>query len=124
MLKYKVLGIILCLGFIFNLNGVYERLKVKSEGTWVNVTITNKNIGGGSLTTRWIDFDYNGEQYYRKVGSAYYKELAIGDTLKLKSLTGSKYFLMPTEEPITRLYISLPLLIVGSFLLIYKFKKL
>jgi hypothetical protein len=123
MLKYKVLGIILCLGFIYNLYGVYERLKVKSEGTWVNVTITNKNIGGGSLTTRWIDFDYNGKQYYRKVGSAYYNELAVGDTLKLKSLRGSKYFLMPTEEPMTRLYISLPLLIVGSFLLIYRFKK-
>jgi hypothetical protein len=123
MSKYKIIGIILILIFLFNIPNILKKNEVYNKGYWVDVIVTNKTTGGGSLTSYWLDFRFNNQEYYKKVGVAYYNEITIGDTLKLKYLPNNEIFLMSTEKPMTVLYLLLPLLLIGLFLILYPFKK-
>jgi hypothetical protein len=115
-----VLGIIMILP-IFSLKGIIDRFEIFNKGEYVSAVITDKT---GSLRSHWIDFKYQDKFYYRQVGSAYYNEFEIGDTIRLKKYGDIKYFLFETERPMARLILTLIPFFVGILLLVFIwFKK-
>ncbi len=124
MAKYnKVIGVFFFILFVYQTIGVYERFKIYEYGKFVEVKIINKQIGGGSLSSHWIDFLYAGKEYSKNVGIAYYNEINIGDKMKMKYLDGEKYFLMSTENPRVRFYLNFILLGISVFFLFFNKKK-
>jgi hypothetical protein len=123
MLKYRIIGIVFCFIFIYETTGVIERYKIYNKGEFVKVTIFDKNRGGGTLKSYWIDFKYKGKEYSRQIGIASYNKINVNDVIELKHIDGSKFFLLPTENPSVRLLLNSSLLFIGIFFLFYKFKK-
>ncbi len=115
----KIAGFILLFGSIFFFKIEYRNLQVSKTGKLVSVEIFNKDCGNYKGRNSFV-FIYNGKEHYDKCGSAFCRDLIIGDYIQMRVNKEGTIFLKPNENPIFQIASCAIMGCFGIFLLVFK----
>jgi hypothetical protein len=90
---YIIIGLAGITFISFAIPDLLERYRVEKNGALVNVVLTQVPPAKG-----FIKFEYQGKQFSTKVDNTFHDHYKVGDSLGMRHLPGSEYFLLEKER--------------------------